>query len=235
MDRLLASLNDPSFFASSDIIAMQEYPIDADSSENARLHTALSKNGYKTFVQPQSVRFGVALSYRESAFTLLASEGFSFQVAKENACAIQVLQAADGCTVCIATVHLPFKAPFDAVAEAGARVKQMCTTYKCSSWLICGDFNNNSVEKFRSVLQTATGEKTVLEANDSKAFATHCSGSDKHERYDFMFYSGPSLKQKSCLVNPQEYEQLLSHKRQQDFSSVKFFSDHAVLRASFSR
>lgn len=98
-------------------------------------------------------------------------------------------------------------------------------------WIICGDFNSDkNYQIIQESFKPSDGWKEIQdwEANE----LTHRTGEDEYKDYDYMIYKGVELNEKPSIF-PKSLDQLLSHNTNQSSNPPRYFSDHAILRATF--
>ena len=138
----------------------------------------------------------------------------------------------DAAFIGVASLHCSFgkgKAAAE-LAKAVALIRGHFHFSRCARWLLCGDFNTDAKQQLLETLGP-----TWTEANEANV-PTHRSGRDAHVQYDHIVYTTPQLGLVDFAVQPQQFEQLISHHvDQRRDAPPPFFSDHAILRATFLR
>jgi exonuclease III len=206
----------------SDVLALQEWALDDNDKASLRFQ-ALIRDLYEVHEFRQNSYMGCAIAVNTDDFSVLQVWRHNFKCGNGFVCVVITQEFGNGEPIGIISMHLPF----GKLEESLAEVRAFQDLHSgISKWVICGDCNSNKVDVMLKSLKDLASANTLH-------IPTHRSGSDRHEEYDFVFHSTDLCLTKPLAVIPEKFDDLLSHTVPQVFTNKTFFSDHAILRASF--
>ncbi len=209
-------------FIQSDVLTFQEWALDENDEASLRFQAYICEF-FEVHQFRQNSYMGCAIAVNTNNFRVLQVWRHTFKCGNGFVCVVITRASGSGVPIGIISMHLPFGKLEESLVEVRA-FQDLHSDI--SKWIICGDCNSNKVDVMLKSLKDLASANTLH-------IPTHRSGSDLHVEYDFVFHSTDLCLTKPLAVIPEKFEELLSHTVLQVFTDKTFFSDHAIMRASF--